>query len=163
MHSLLVRPLRVKLEVYSSKVTRASWTKGGASLSSTENLKYDLPILWLCLITHFSQKIFITLEPTDGFLPPIKYQFHLGDISSVHVSQERVHKDDDDISLKVYELTLTLIARRPARISIREHEDRFRRATDMDFNLLGQESNAGVISPIPEGIRAFAQIHVSTY
>ncbi len=142
--------------------------KKGASLSSTENLKYDFAdamVPWWCLITHFSQKIFITLFPTDGILPPIKYQFHLGDISSVHVSQERIHKDDDPILLKIYDLTLTLIARRPARMSIKDNDDdgRFRRATDMDYNLLGQESNGGVISPIPGGIRAFAKIHVSTY
>lgn len=120
-------------------------------------------MLWCCLIAHFSQKIFITLYPTDGILPPIKYQFHLGDICSVHVFQERIHRDDDAILFKVYDLTLTLIARRPARINIIDDDGRFRRATDMDFNLLGQESNGGVISPIPEGTRAFAKIHVSTY
>jgi hypothetical protein len=111
------------------------------------------------------QKIFITLYPEEWCLPPIKYQFHIGDIESVHVFQERVHRDYyGHLSTKDYELTLTLLTRRPARISVKEQtdDDRFRRATDMDFNLLGTEANTGVISPIPEGTRAVALIHVST-
>jgi len=111
----------------------------------------------------FLQKIFITVYPEDWFLPPIRYQFHLGDICSVHVFQERLHRAGGPLSSKDYELTLTLIARRPARISIKENneDDRFRRATDMDFNLLGKETHEGVISPIPEGKRAATFIHVS--